>query len=94
MNIYKRIEFVKAMEMLARAINDGSVFQTWLNIGVADGDITENSVSDDIEYYTDNETFADLMDTFLLIMENAKKSGGLYFDGIVSKSMYDDNVEK
>lgn len=94
MNTYKRIEFVKAMEMLARAINDESVFQTWLNIGVADGDITENSVSDDIEYYTDNETFADLMDTFLLIMENAKKSGGLYFDGIVSKSMYDDNVEK
>ena len=94
MNIHKRIEFVKAMEMLARAINDESVFETWLNIGVADGDITGNSEADDIEYYTDDETFADLMDTFLLIMENARKSGGLYFDGIVSKSMYADDVEK
>lgn len=90
MNVYKRIEMVKAMEKLARAINDESVFETWLQIGVADGDITGNSETDDIEYYTDDETFADLMDTFLLIMENARKSGGLYYDGIVSKSMYEE----
>ena len=90
MNIHKRIEMVKAMEMLARAINDEEVFETWLSVGVADGDITENSTSEDIEYYTDDETFADLMDTFLLIMENAKRSGGLYFDNVLSKSMYEE----
>lgn len=85
MNTNKRIELVKAMEMLARAVNDELVFELWLSLGVADGDITENSVADDIEYYTDDETFADLMDTFLAVMYNARKSGGLYFDGIVSK---------
>ena len=90
MNVNKRIEMVKAMEMVARAINDESVFETWLSVGVADGDITENTSAEDIEYYTDDETFADLMDTFLIIMKNAKKSGGLYFDDIVSKSMYEE----
>jgi hypothetical protein len=85
MNTNKRIELVKAMEMLARAVNDERNILTWFTIGVADGDITENSVADDIEYYTDDETFAELMDTFLYVMENARRSGGLYFDGILSK---------
>ena len=85
MNTNKRIELVKAMEMLARAVNDEEVFSLWLSLGVADGDITENYVAEDIDCYTDDETFADLMDTFLILMENAKHSGGLYFDGILSK---------
>lgn len=37
------------------------------------------------EYYTEDEHFADLMDTFLWCMEKACKSGGLYCNGIVSK---------
>lgn len=85
MNTKQRIEMVKAMEMLARAVNDENVFEMWLRIGIADGDITGNSTDDDIEYYTDDETFADLMDTFLILMEKARHRGGLYFDGIISK---------
>lgn len=85
MNTNKRIELVKAMEMLARAVNDERFILTWFTLGVADGDIMGNSVTDDIEYYTDDETFAELMDTFLYVMENARRSGGLYFDGILSK---------
>ncbi len=76
-----RIEFVKAMEMIARAVNDESVFMEWLSLGVADGD-AEN---DDLEYYTEDDVFADLMDTFLDVMSNARKSGGLYFDNVLSK---------
>ena len=30
--------------------------------------------------------FADLMDTFLHVMKNAHADGGLYVDGVVSKS--------
>ena len=89
MKIYKRAELIKAMELLARAVNDETVFETWLLEGVADGDITGNVEDDEIEYYAEDKTFADLMDTFLNVMADAKKSGGLYFDGIVSKSMYD-----
>ena len=49
-------------------------------------DTCSNYVYDDeLEYYTEDDTFAELMDTFLCLMSNAKKNGGLYVDGIVSK---------
>lgn len=81
MNKTERIKLVKAMEMLARAVNDESVFMEWLTLGVADGD-AEN---DDLEYYTEDDVFADLMDVFLDTMSDARKSGGLYFDNVLSK---------
>lgn len=39
MNKIERIKCVKAMEFLARQINDEEVFEEWLMDGVADGDI-------------------------------------------------------
>ena len=41
---------------------------------------------DNLEYYCDDQTFADLMDTFLYVMAAARKSGGLYCDKVVSKA--------
>lgn len=81
----ERIKLVRAMEMLARAVNDESIFMEWLSIGVADGDINNYTPDDELEWYAQDEEFADLMDTFLDIMSKARKSGGLYFDGILSK---------
>lgn len=85
-----RIKMVKAMEYITRQINDEDVFEGWLISGVADGDIDYGDLAaeDDgsIEYYTEDEHFADLMDTFLRCMKRAYKSGGLYCDGIVSKA--------
>lgn len=84
----ERIKMVKAMEYLARAVNDEIVFDGWLMNGAADGDIEEGDLTIDggeVEWYTDDDNFADLMDTFLRLMARAKKSGGLYCDGIVSK---------
>jgi hypothetical protein len=37
----ERVELVRAMELIARAVNDEDVFMTWLISGVADGDINE-----------------------------------------------------
>ena len=85
MNKTDRIAAVRAMELLARAINDEEIFETWLTLGVADGDIDGHETEEDLECYIDDEDFADLMDTFLFIMKKAYKSGGLYFDGIRSK---------
>lgn len=86
MNKQKRIEVLKAMETLARCINDERVFSTWLLLGVADGDITENTSDEELEFYIENDVqFADLMHTFLKCMSNAYKNGGLYVDNIVSK---------
>ena len=86
MNKAERIKLVKAMEMLARAVNDEDVFMTWLISGVADGDIKDGTSDEELEYYIEDDTFADLMDTFLEVMKNAEKDGGLYFDNVVSKA--------
>ena len=92
MKIEERIKMVKAMEFIARQINDEDVFYSWLSVGVADGDIeygdlqvTEDDADNLEYYYSDDKEFADLMETFLRIMAKARKSGGLYCDNVVSK---------
>lgn len=89
MNKIERVKMVKAMEFIARQVNDENVFMSWLSVGVADGDIAYgdmNPVDEDVEWYAEeDERFADLMDTFLYIMSRAYKSGGLYCDNVVSK---------
>lgn len=86
MNRKLRSEVVKAMELLARQINDEDIFYSWITCGVADGDIDPDEPDEDVSwYYEDDGQFADLMDTFLYCMSKAYKSGGLYCDKVVSK---------
>lgn len=90
-NKIERAKAVKAMEFMARNLNDEAIVNIWLTEGVADGeidygdlDVGEDDV-ENLEYYIEDEAFADLMDTFVYCMAKARKSGGLYCDGIVSK---------
>ena len=85
MNLSVRAELVRAMETVARSVNDEDVFYRWLLCGVANGDIDEDTTDEDLEYYCEDKTFSDLMERFLDLMTAAKKSGGLYEDRIVSK---------
>ena len=85
MNLSRRAKVVRAMETIARCVNDEEVFYRWLLCGVADGDIDGDTTDEDLEYYCEDKTFADLMERFLDLMTAAKKSGGLYEDKIVSK---------
>ena len=90
MSKVERVKMVKAMEFIARSVNDEEVFMPWLVIGVADGDIEYGDLDggDDgtLEAYTEDDAdFADLMDTFLNVMNGARRSGGLFCDGVVSK---------
>lgn len=87
MNINERKKMVLAMEYIARQINDEEVLMGWLWAGVADGDIEYGSfnVEDVDDYYIEDDTFRGLMDAFLRRMARAKKSGGLYCDGIVTE---------
>ena len=87
MNKQDRVKMVKAMEFIARQINDEEVFEGWLIEGVADGDLaaTPSDCADSAEDYIEDRDFADLMDAFLWCMQRAYKSGGLYYDGIVSR---------
>ena len=96
MNKTERIKMVKAMEYIARQINDEEILlDHWLVGGVADGDIKYGDLesnlgtwprSDDGSLdYIDDDTFRDLMDEFLHCMKMAWRVGGLYCDGIVTK---------
>ena len=90
MNSTERIKMVKAMEFIARQINDELVFDHWLTGGVAVGDIDygDLTVNEDdaemLDYYLEDENFKDLMQLFLRLMASAKKNGGLYADGVVA----------
>lgn len=93
MKLEERVKMVKAMEFIARQVNDEEVFDYWLTLGVADGDIEygdlspcKNLAEDEAAWYADDDkNFAELMETFLSLMKYAKKSGGLYCDGVASK---------
>lgn len=94
MKVVERKSIVLAMEEIARCINDESIFDRWLMVGVADGDVppvTDDRdklpTIDDIDdgYVDDDEDFALLMKVFLDMMSSAAKSGGLYCDGVVSQ---------
>lgn len=88
MNREERMKIVKAMEYIARQINDEEIFEAWLIDGVADGDIEYGDLSaeagEDMDYYLEDQHFSDLMDTFLRCMYAAKRIGGLYCDRVVS----------
>ena len=84
MNIKYRASIVRSMEMLVRCVNEESLLDPWLMLGVADGDIDDNTTDEDLEYYCDDETFAELMQLFLNLMSDARE-GGLYADGVLSK---------
>ena len=87
-NTTERIRLVKAMEYVARQVNDENIFDRWLSVGVADQDISYGDLTDEIgetEYWIEDDHFADLMGLFLKLMAAARKSGGLCCDGIVSK---------
>lgn len=83
MNIIERAEVIKAMETIARCVNDEVTFEQWLINGIADG--TDLRDPDEIAYYAEDENFADLMTEFLYLMIEAGDNGGLYCDGITSK---------
>lgn len=88
MNRIEREKMVRAMEFIARQVNDEELlYNKWLMCGVADGDIEygDLSCSDDFdEFYIEDEHFRNLMTDFLQVMVGAWKSGGLYCDGVVS----------
>lgn len=83
MNQKARIEMVKAMECIIRSLNDESLIYEWLLEGVADGDIRDNTSDKELEYYIEDERYAELMGTFLRIVSSADNDG-LYSDGILA----------
>ena len=83
-HLHERAELVRAMETVARAINDEDIFMPWLSNGVADGDVKETTTDEELACYCDDDSLSELMGLFLRLMARAKKDGGLQCDRIVS----------
>ncbi len=82
----ERVKLLRAMETIARCVNDEDVFELWIIHGIPDGEIKENTTDEDLEWLAEDEdSMLDIMDTFVKLMKNAYRSGGLcLFDGEVS----------
>ena len=97
MCLVERIKMVKAMEYIARQVNNEDVFEQWLLCGVADGDVRYGDLGftpddiDDLDYYLTDKNFSYLMKRFLTLMSDAKRNGGLYCDKVISKWRPDDD---
>lgn len=91
MDLILRIKTVKAMEFMVRNINCEYLIELWLQYGVADGDIEYGDLGvqsedyENLEYWLEDDHFAELMTLYLHIMKCAEEDGGLYCDGVVSK---------
>ncbi|BAL84656.1 hypothetical protein SELR_pSRC400050 (plasmid) [Selenomonas ruminantium subsp. lactilytica TAM6421] len=77
--VKKRVEFIRAMETVARHINDERVFEGWLMCGVPDRFIKPTTTDEEIADYFDTDDVKDLTECFLRCMARAKKSGGLCY---------------
>ena len=92
-NLMERMLMVKAMDYVARQLNNEDHLMTWLEIGVADEEIPYGELSltgpidrDPAFWYAENEEhFGELMGDFLKIMARAYKNGGLYCGDVPSK---------
>ena len=76
---------IRAMDTLARCINDEEIFEIWLMLGVSDGDC---EYYDDIglyeQYYEDNEeNFKELVELFRNLIKDSEEDG-LYIGEIVA----------
>ncbi|MBQ2443459.1 MAG: hypothetical protein II498_08990 [Ruminococcus sp.] len=83
MNKQGRIAMLKAMDLIARSCNNENCIDLWLTIGIADGDAEEDR---ELDFYTNDDTFAEIMNSFLVTMKQAQKDGGLYCDGVCSEN--------
>ena len=89
MNKPERIKLIKAMEYIARQINDEDIFAGWLYNGVPDGDVEYGDLTvgpddeENFDFLCEKDEFSDLMGVFLRLMARAAQSGGLYCDGVL-----------
>lgn len=91
MNAQERIDLLFSMDTVVRSLNDEAYMDAWLESGVPDGTAYENLID-----YTDDETFADIMDTFVWVMARAttgrflgeeERRGTLYCDGVINSDL-------
>lgn len=82
-NMHIRAEAIRAMDFLARSINDEPIcINYWLSDGVADGDVNGAETDEDLDFYTEEDNFIEIAMLFVRCMNMARKDG-LCIDNIL-----------
>ena len=84
-NDSERYATIRAMDMLARQTNNEVALEMWFEKGISDGDIDTETPDEMLNDYIDDDKFRDVLDTFLCVMSESYKRGGLSIDGVKSE---------
>lgn len=85
-NFNERIAVIKAMDLIVRSLNDERDILWWLEDGVPDGEINEDTLEEDLQWLVEeDDMFADIMSTFTKIMRRQPVNGAMWVDNVLSK---------
>ena len=85
-NFKERVSVIRAMDTIVRSLNDERDILWWLDSGVPDGEINTETTDEELYWLVDdNESFADIMSTFIKIMRRQPVNGAMWVDNVLSK---------
>lgn len=85
-NLKERVSVIRAMDTIIRSLNDERDILWWLDSGVPDGEINEETTDEELYWLVDDdESFADIMSTFIKIMRRQPVNGAMWVDNVLSK---------
>lgn len=85
-NLKERVSVIRAMDTIVRSLNDEEYVAWWLEDGVPDGEIDEGTADEELYWLVDDdESFADIMSTFIKIMRRQPVNGAMWVDNVLSK---------
>ena len=85
-NFKERVSVIRAMDTVVHNLNDEEYVAWWLEDGVPDGEINEETADEELYWLVDDdESFADIMSTFIKIMKRQSVNGAMWVDNVLSK---------
>jgi hypothetical protein len=85
-NLKERVSVIRAMDTIVRSLNDERDILWWLDSGVPDGEINTETTDEELYWLVDDdESFADIMSTFIKIMRRQPVNGAMWVDNVLSK---------
>lgn len=85
-NFKERVSIIRAMDTIVRNLNDERDILWWLDSGVPDGEINAKTTDEELYWLVDDdESFADIMSTFVKIMRRQPINGAMWVDNVLSK---------
>jgi hypothetical protein len=85
-NLKERVSVIRAMDTIVHSLNDERDVLWWLDSGVPDGEINEETTDEELYWLVDDdESFADIMSTFIKIMRRQPVNGAMWVDNVLSK---------